>query len=61
MCGIVQLVPGWCGSPVLSVTSCVVLDIHDKNLGSTIERGSSSFNMSGVIPVILWTASILLC
>ena len=46
------IVPGWCDSPVLSVTSCVVLDIHDKNLGSTIERGSSSFNMLGVIPVI---------
>ena len=42
---------------MLSVTSCVVPDIHEKNLGSIIERGSSSFNMSAVIPVKLSTVS----
>ena len=47
-----SVVPGWCRRLVCLETSSVVVDTHAKNSGRTADNGSSSLNISSVIPVI---------
>ena len=47
-----SVVPGWCRRLVCLETSSVVVDTHARNSGRTVDNGSSSLNISSVIPVI---------